>query len=101
MSKSSAFESLRLKKSGFRALLVLPSISNKLTAVSISSKADLDGGYSLDNMNRSSVSAVTMPPAHILCTFLDGGVGVYDLMKRKWIFLREMVILRSAFITCL
>ncbi|XP_033097431.1 WD repeat-containing protein 17-like [Anneissia japonica] len=31
-----------------------------------------------------------LPPGHAICTFLDGGVGLYNFAKRSWDFLRDM-----------
>ena len=35
----------------------------------------------------------TIPPAHVVAVFLDGGVGVYDIKRNCWDFLRELVII--------
>ena len=34
---------------------------------------------------------MAVPPLHAVCVFLDGGVGLYDLSKRRWNFLRDFV----------
>ena len=39
----------------------------------------------------SPAGRYALPPAFALCTFDDGGVGLYDLGKRRWLFLREQV----------
>jgi len=31
------------------------------------------------------------PPVLLVCTFSDGGVGLYDLSLRRWSYLREKV----------
>ena len=36
-------------------------------------------------------NSYAIPPAHVVCTFLDGGIGLYDLGRRKWDFLRNYV----------
>lgn len=77
---------------GFHALIVVEpfqdtlSTNNNETSIGLSST-------SVANKPPSQPNHVTysLPPASILCTFMDGGVGLYDLGKRKWSFLREMV----------
>ena len=34
---------------------------------------------------------IALPPAQIVCTFADGGVGLYNLEQRRWEFLRDLV----------
>ncbi|KAL5011845.1 hypothetical protein ScPMuIL_010396 [Solemya velum] len=38
-----------------------------------------------------------LPPARVICTFLDGGVGLYDLGRRKWDFLRDQGHIETIF----
>lgn len=40
----------------------------------------------------SATATHTPPSGQVVCAFLDGGIGLYDLSKRKWIFLRDQVI---------
>ncbi|XP_050003259.1 WD repeat-containing protein 17 isoform X9 [Alexandromys fortis] len=40
--------------------------------------------------NATQNQAVSLPPGHVVCCFLDGGVGLYDMAARKWDFLREL-----------
>lgn len=40
-------------------------------------------------------SLITIPPASIVSVFVDGGLGVYDLKRENWIFLREKVSIIS------
>ena len=98
VSKSSPMASIKLKMTGFHALIVVepfqsttPDNNNQIsTGLSSTSAA---------NEPPSSPNHITyaLPPARILCTFMDGGVGLYDLGKRKWNFLREMVSLLKSF----
>ncbi|ELT94041.1 hypothetical protein CAPTEDRAFT_222827 [Capitella teleta] len=85
VSKSSPIENLRLKKTGFHALHVFsssPQVDQQETALSGTKRGSLP-----PSLNASSRFA--LPPAHAVCTFLDGGVGLYDLGKRRWNFLRD------------
>ena len=40
---------------------------------------------------KNSGNSIEFPPGKILCTFSDGGVGMYNLRKKKWSFYKEMV----------
>ncbi len=42
-------------------------------------------------------SSVVVPPAHVVCTFLDGGVGVYNLQQTHWVFLRDQGHIETIF----
>jgi len=53
-------------------------------------RVQLNNGTDITSSSVSAVAAV-VPPAQVLCTFMDGGVGIYDLSKRRWNFLRELV----------
>lgn len=39
-------------------------------------------------------------PVYLVCTFMDGGVGLYDLELRSWCYLREKVGPLCKHITC-
>ena len=83
--------SIKLKRTGFHALIVVEpfqstSTNNTETSCGLSSTSVASMPPSQPNHTTYS-----LPPASILCTFMDGGVGLYDLGKRKWSFLREMV----------
>ena len=88
---------IKLKMTGFHALIVVepsqsmsPTNNNDHSFVGLSSTSAASEAPSSPNQ-----IAYALPPARILCTFLDGGVGLYDLGKRKWSFLRDMVSLVS------
>ncbi|OXB84140.1 UNVERIFIED_CONTAM: hypothetical protein H355_012258 [Colinus virginianus] len=34
--------------------------------------------------------AFSLPPGHVVCCFMDGGVGLYDMGAKKWDFLRDL-----------
>ena len=92
VSKSTPIKNLKLKKTGFHAMHVIAPVqngsfaSNHMAGTS-STSAAVEAPSSPNNNN----STFLLPPANVLCTFLDGGVGLYDLGKNKWSFLRDMV----------
>nr|XP_039264447.1 WD repeat-containing protein 17-like [Styela clava] len=47
--------------------------------------------------SQSQVSSHSVPPAHVVCTFRDGGVGLYDLQKRKWKFCKDQGHIETIF----
>lgn len=97
VSKSTSMTNIKLKMTGFHSLIVVepsqsmsPTNNNDHSFVGLSSTSAASEAPSSPNQ-----IAYALPPARILCTFLDGGVGLYDLGKRKWSFLRDMVSLVS------
>ncbi|EDV25063.1 uncharacterized protein TRIADDRAFT_25870 [Trichoplax adhaerens] len=44
-----------------------------------------------------SNGSVALPPARIVCTFADGGVGLYSLQQRRWEFLRDLGHIETIF----
>jgi len=98
VSKTTPLENLRLKKTGFRSMVVLP-CTLPVEASKKSLRRDgktehppqLKNGTETASLSSSASTAIVIPPAQVLCTFLDGGVGIYDLSKRRWNFLRELV----------
>ena len=99
VSKTSPLENFRLKKSGFRSLVVLQSTVPFESGVTPLSRRNgnaeqlrqLNNGTDVACSSSSASAAVIIPPSQLLCTFMDGGVGIYDLLKRRWNFLRELV----------
>ena len=83
---------ISLKMTGFHALIVVTPSPSLLSTVTSQGSAGLSS-TSLANEPPSQPNNMNfvLPPASIFCTFLDGGVGLYDLRKRKWNFLRDMV----------
>ncbi|XP_074650106.1 WD repeat-containing protein 17-like [Tubulanus polymorphus] len=77
VSKPTPIENIKLKKCGFHCLHVIS------TPTSTPNSHHSDTGYSSAN------SSYTLPPGHAMCTFLDGGIGLYDLGRRKWNFIRD------------
>jgi len=98
VSKTTPLENFRLKKAGFRSVSVLPYTVPLETKKTLSGQGDstqhasqLNNGSEAASLSSSASTATVIPPARVLCTFLDGGVGIYDLSKRRWNFLRELV----------
>ncbi|XP_021348279.1 WD repeat-containing protein 17-like [Mizuhopecten yessoensis] len=89
VSRSSPLETIRLKQTGVHALQAVCStvINDQSELLSLSSNPSSKSLAQPPSAINSAQFA--LPPAKILCTFLDGGVGLYDLGRRKWIFLRE------------
>jgi len=99
VSKPTPLENFRLKKTGFRSMVVLPYTAHSETSTAQLSWQDgnaehplqLNNGTEIASSSSSVSAAAVIPPAQVLCTFMDGGVGIYDLSKRRWNFLRELV----------
>ncbi|XP_038063248.1 WD repeat-containing protein 17-like [Patiria miniata] len=93
VSKSSPILSLSLKKMGFHALKVFSTSPN----ITSSKQSDTPLHRDVSSTSQASpppsantLNSYTLPPGHAVCTFLDGGVGLYDFGKRRWDFLREL-----------
>ena len=99
VSKTTPLENFRLKKTGFRSMVVLQyAVSSESGVTPLSRRrgnaehsAQLNNGIEIASSPSSASVAVLIPPAELLCTFMDGGVGIYNLSKRCWNFLRELV----------
>ena len=97
VSKTAPLENFRLKKSGFRSMAVLQdTVPSEIDVTSrrggyAEHPQQLNNGTDIASPSSPASSAVIIPPAQLLCTFVDGGVGIYDLSKRRWNFLRELV----------
>ena len=94
MSKTMPLENFRLKKTGFRSMAILPLETSRTLsgrADTIEHPPQLNNGTEAASLSSSTSTATVIPPAQVLCTFMDGGVGIYDLSKRHWNFLRELV----------
>ena len=87
VSKSTPIENIKLKKTGFHDLLVFSTNSNLNS--NNSDGCEISNGPVMSPGGKGS--RYSLPPAHAVCTFLDGGVGLYDLGQRKWNFLRDQV----------
>ncbi|XP_041529661.1 WD repeat-containing protein 17 isoform X1 [Microtus oregoni] len=92
VSRTTPIDNFKLKKTGFHCLHVVNSPPKKKFSVqspnknhymSLTSEAD-------PPPNATQNQAFSLPPGHVVCCFLDGGVGLYDMGARKWDFLREL-----------
>jgi len=92
VSKSSPVENIRVKKTGFHAFSI---ICNRQRITSQSSTTPKSSTSLAQNPTAVNAGNFALPPARVVCTFLDGGVGLYDLGRRKWDFLREQVRLQT------
>lgn len=98
VSKSSPLTSIKLKMTGFHALTVVQPdqtfepTNNNQTSLGMSSTS-----VAVQPPSQPNHITYALPPARILCTFMDGGVGLYDLGKRKWSFLRDMGHIETIF----
>uniref|UniRef100_A0A8D0CAL2 WD repeat domain 17 n=1 Tax=Scleropages formosus TaxID=113540 RepID=A0A8D0CAL2_SCLFO len=93
VSRTMPLDNFKLKKTGFHALHVLSSPPARKSFVTVSP---------LKNHHTSSTSeavppptlcqnhAFSLPPGHVVCCFMDGGVGLYDMGAKKWDFLRDL-----------
>ncbi|NXO36731.1 WDR17 protein, partial [Locustella ochotensis] len=92
VSRTTPIENFKLKQTGFHGLHVLSSPPKKKSR----------SQYPTKNHHTSSTSeavppptltqnqAFSLPPGHIVCCFMDGGVGLYDMGAKKWDFLRDL-----------
>ncbi|XP_072171647.1 WD repeat-containing protein 17-like [Diadema setosum] len=112
VSKATPIVSLKLKTTGFHSLCVFstsPHGSGDYTSLSTDT-GSLNSPNSGSSNHASSTSqaiparrsedrqsSYTLPPGHAVCTFEDGGVGLYDLKKRQWDFLRELGHIETIF----
>ncbi|KAM4780664.1 WD repeat-containing protein 17 isoform 5-T5 [Cyanocitta cristata] len=93
VSRTTPIDNFKLKQTGFHGLHVLSSPPKKKSCSS---------EYPTKNHHTSSTSeavppptltqnqAFSLPPGHIVCCFMDGGVGLYDMGAKKWDFLRDL-----------
>ncbi|CAH1267956.1 WDR17 [Branchiostoma lanceolatum] len=94
--KSTPLENIKVKKTGFHALHVLGLYTmNSHREVAVEEPVEASSTSSA--IHRTNTESSTMPPALIVCTFLDGGVGLYNLARRKWDFLRDLGHIETIF----
>ena len=94
MSKVSPLENIRIKKSGFHDVHVICSLFNNSSQNS-SSVNDQHHVSSTSAARSPSLTAHTrfaLPHVQLVCTFKDGGIGLYDLGHQRWKFLRDQVM---------
>eukprot|EP00794_Sanderia_malayensis_P007200 gene7200-8006_t len=92
VSKESPVLNLKLKETGFHSLCVIAqpmspaedNASKNALHKPVSSTSSSSG-----RMQSSQSNYYQIPPCHMACTFLDGGIGLYDIGKQRWDFLRD------------
>uniref|UniRef100_A0A1I8HAM5 ANAPC4_WD40 domain-containing protein n=1 Tax=Macrostomum lignano TaxID=282301 RepID=A0A1I8HAM5_9PLAT len=101
VSRATPIDNIRVKKSGFRNLRVLASTgcSAAPAANCRGRRLRLDGRLRrlLHRRLRQPSGATACRDCLLLCAFLDGGVGLYDVQRRDWHFLREMGHVETVF----
>lgn len=89
VSKSTPIENIRIKKTGIHALQTI-NVEHRSRVKDVRDSQVSSTSPTLTPASTNS-SHFVLPPAKIVCAFLDGGVGLYDLGGRKWDFLRDQV----------
>uniref|UniRef100_H2TK73 WD repeat domain 17 n=1 Tax=Takifugu rubripes TaxID=31033 RepID=H2TK73_TAKRU len=93
VSRSTPLDSFKLKKTGFHTLHVLNSpLIKKAQSSSSPSKSQHTSSTSeaVPPPTLSQNRSFSLPPGHVVCCFMDGGVGLYDMGAKKWDFLRDL-----------
>uniref|UniRef100_A0A669PUM3 WD repeat domain 17 n=1 Tax=Phasianus colchicus TaxID=9054 RepID=A0A669PUM3_PHACC len=100
VSHKAPIDNLKLKNSGFHSLHVLSSPPKKKT-FSFPSPTKYPHTSSTSEAvpppTSSQKQAFSLPPGHVVCCFMDGGVGLYDMGARKWNFLRDLGHIETIF----
>lgn len=92
VSRNTPLENIRLKKTGFHTICLVPRTMSRAADQSLSWNSHISSTSEAKNPPTAPNSnSFVSPPADILCTFIDGGVGLYNLDKRKWSFLQPLV----------
>ncbi|XP_069349400.1 WD repeat-containing protein 17 isoform X2 [Eulemur rufifrons] len=92
VSKTTPVDNLKLKKTGFHCLHVLNSPPKKKFSIQSLTKNHYTSSTSeaVPPPTLTQNQAFSLPPGHVVCCFLDGGVGLYDMGAKKWDFLRDL-----------
>ncbi|XP_051025565.1 WD repeat-containing protein 17 [Acomys russatus] len=92
VSRTTPIDNFKLKKTGFHCLHVVNSPPKKKFLVSSPNTNHYTSSTSeaVPPPNLTQNQAFSLPPGHVVCCFLDGGVGLYDMGAKKWDFLREL-----------
>nr|XP_060511614.1 WD repeat-containing protein 17 [Panthera onca] len=93
VSRTTPIDNFKLKKTGFHCLHVLNSPPRKKFSTQSPTKNHYTSSTSdaVPPPTLTQNQAFSLPPGHVVCCFLDGGVGLYDLGAKKWDFLRDLV----------
>ncbi|KAH9519882.1 WD repeat-containing protein 17 [Bulinus truncatus] len=94
-------ENIKIKAIGFHRLEVLNHGKKKgtkdPTELNQNSCSHISSTSQAKSSTITTLSNFTLPHAEIVCTFKDGGVGLYDLGHKKWIFLRDQGHIETIF----
>ncbi|XP_032774664.1 WD repeat-containing protein 17 [Rattus rattus] len=92
VSRTTPIDSFKLKKAGFHCLHVVNSPPKRKFSVQSPNKNHYMSSTSeaVPPPSLTRNQAFSLPPGHVVCCFLDGGVGLYDMGAKKWDFLREL-----------
>ncbi|XP_063090796.1 WD repeat-containing protein 17 isoform X1 [Cavia porcellus] len=92
VSRTTPIDNFKLKKTGFHCLHVIGSPPKKKFSVQSLTKNHYTSSTSeaVPPPSLTSNQAFSLPPGRVVCCFLDGGVGLYDMGARKWDFLRDL-----------
>nr|XP_029499403.1 WD repeat-containing protein 17-like [Oncorhynchus nerka] len=93
VSRSTPLDNFKLKKTGFHALHVLnsPPAKKSLSSISLTKNHYTSStSEAVPPPTLSQNQAFSLPPGHAVCCFVDGGVGLYDMGAKKWVFLRDL-----------
>lgn len=91
VSRTTPVENIRLKKTGFHSICLVPRTRSCAADQSMSWNSHISStSIATDPPIAPNSDSFVLPPADLLCTFLDGGVGLYNLDKRKWSFLQPV-----------
>ena len=91
VSKNTPLANIRVKQTGFHALCVVSPPNNNSNLFPNGTRMGVSSTSVASVEASSGPFDISLPSTNVLCMFLDGGVGMYELGKRKWNFLREMV----------
>nr|KAI8756432.1 WD repeat-containing protein 17-like [Biomphalaria glabrata] len=107
VSNVTPIENIKIKAIGFHRLEVLKHVKKRnVKDAEVLGITDLNQNSHSNHVSSTSEaksSAITtlsnfaLPPAEIVCTFKDGGVGLYDLGHKKWTFLRDQGHIETIF----
>ncbi|KAL8558969.1 hypothetical protein ACOMHN_028281 [Nucella lapillus] len=101
VSKMSPIENLRMKKSGFHDVHVIHDLHAPDPAAHTASTnengCDISSTSEAQSPASTTQTRFTLPHAQLVCTFKDGGIGLYDLGHRRWRFLRDQGHLETIF----
>ncbi|KAK3100008.1 hypothetical protein FSP39_013425 [Pinctada imbricata] len=99
VSRSTPIENIPIKKNGIVALqtIIVPKIREKKKDSPKHKEQTVSSTSATLAPASVNKSHFALPPAKVVCAFLDGGVGLYDLGGRKWDFLRDQGHIETIF----